>query len=630
VVRTNARRTGGARGDVDARPEPRGTGVRLPRRGRAPTAGAVGGATRRTRIAAIALAACLTIAAAQPYVWPDDWSNLPSAEVRRGGTVQLTTTGDPRTFNPLVSVEVNIVVLGNTGPEFGAAVLGWQRPGDAAWEPRGARSWTISEDGRTIDVELRDGVAWSDGTPITIDDYLISYELQTNPDTGGGRYDGWFVDGERILLEATGERSLRLTFPGPDRLAYTRLAALWPLPERIFGEAFRSGGAEAVRALWGIDTDPADLVFSGARRLSQVVLGEQLVFEANPHFGAWNVDASGNPLPYVDRTVFRNAEADAAINLFLAGQLDQFGPRNLDEVGVILAAVEAGDIDAVVFESAYATEGLQFVSFNWNRSSDPFKERLFRDGVFRRAMAHLVDRETIIDLVFTGAAVPLATGVSPSYGPWLHEALEPPAYDPERAADLLQELGFTTRDADGYLVDPDGRRASFSIMTIAGASPLEQIVQIFQDSAREVGVEVIPEPLAFPLLVDRLTTTGDDRPWDAVLIALTASGSSWPFLDGLYGCTGAFHLFNRSGSCLDPLERRIAELVRLGRRTLDDEEARRIGREIQELEMDLQGVIFTVAPAAHGAVSGRLAGYLPEELRGPPYGFAIPLLISLR
>lgn len=629
-MRSEARRHGDAHGDADARREPPGTPVDLPRRWRLRAGGGVGVRACRKRLAALSVAVCLTFAAAQPYVWPDAWTDVPSAEVRRGGTLQFATGGDPRTFNPLVSVESNIVVMANIFPGLGAAVLGWQRPGDAAWEPRGARSWTISEDGHTIDVELRDGVAWSDGRPITLDDYLISYELQTNPDTGGGRYDGWFVDGERILVEATGERSLRITFPVPDRLGVMRLGALWPLPDHIFGEAFRSGGADAVRALWGIDTDPADLVFSGAKRLSQIVLGEQLVFETNPYFGAWNVDASGNPLPYVDRTVFRYADADAALNLFLAGQLDQIGPRNLDDVGVILAAVEAGDVDAVVFESAFATEGLQFISFNWNRAADPFKERLFRDGAFRRAMAHLVDRETIVDLVFTGAAVPLATGVNPSFGSWLHEALEPPGYDPERAAGLLQNLGFTLRDAAGYLVDQAGRRASFSIMTIAGATPLEQIVQIFTDSAREVGVEVVPEPLAFPLLVDRLSTKGDDRPWDAVLIGLSPSGATWPFMDGLYGCAGTYHLFNQSGSCLDPLERRIDELVRHGRRTLDDEEARRIGREIQELDMDLLGVIYTVAPAVHGAASGRLAGYLPEDLRGPEHGFAFPVLFSLR
>lgn len=49
--------------------------------------------------------------------------------------------------------------------------------------------------------------------------------------------DDWYVDGDPILMEATGERSLRITFPGPDRLVMSRLAALWPLPGAVFGEA---------------------------------------------------------------------------------------------------------------------------------------------------------------------------------------------------------------------------------------------------------------------------------------------------------------------------------------------------------------------------------------------------------
>jgi peptide/nickel transport system substrate-binding protein len=573
-----------------------------------------------------------TAALAEPYVFPDAWTDTPAAEVRPGGTLRFSNlaAGDPRTFNPLVSVEVNVVVGFNTNPAQGAAVIGWRRPDDGAWEPRAAETWTVSDDGLTIDVLLRPELRWSDGTPISVQDYLISYQLQTHPETGARGLEGWLVDGEPITVEATGERSLRIRFPAPDRLAMLRLAHLYPLPDRIFGEAFRSGGAAAVNALWGIETPPSELVFSGSMRLAGVVLGERLVFERNPYFGDWNVDAAGRPLPYLDGLQFQHLEPDAALNLFLAGELDGFQPRNLDDIGVIQRAVADDGLDAIVVESAFPALTTFFLAFNWNLASDPFKQQLFRNRDFRRAVAHLVDRDAIIDLVHSGAAFPLKGGVHPSSTTWFHDDLAVPEFDPERAATLLAGIGFTRRDAQGYLVDADGRRAGFTVTVVAGQPIAEGTVAIIADTAREAGLDVRTQPVAFPLLVDMLQTRGDDRPFEAIMAGLTARDPAWPLHDELYACDGAFRLYDRSGHCLSATEERIAELVRLGRATLDDEAARRIALEVQELEADVGALIYIVSPAVHLVTSGSVRGYFPPELWGPMYGFGLPFLSSRR
>jgi peptide/nickel transport system substrate-binding protein len=584
---------------------------------------------RRALLWAVVVAGTTT-SLAEPYVFPDAWTDLPAAEVQPGGTQHLASGGDPRTFNPLVSVEVNIVVAANTDPAFGAAVIGWRRPDDGSWEPRAAESWTMSDDGLTIDVRLRPELRWSDGSPITVQDYLISYELQTNPETGARGVDDWLVDGEPITVEATGARSLRIRFPAPDRVAMLRLERLHPLPDWIFGEAFRTGGAAAVNALWGIETPPSELVFSGFMRLTDVVLGERLIFERNDHFGAWNVDAAGRPLPYLDGLHFRQLQGDAALNLFVAGELDGFRPRDLDDIGVVQHAVAADGLDARVVESAFPIPSTGFITFNWNLASDPFKQELFRNRAFRRAVAHLVDRDTIIDLVLGGAGFALTGGVHPSYGEWFHPELDVPAFDPDQAASLLAAIGFAERDAQGYLVDADGRRAGFTLTTVAENPTAAAMASILADTAREAGLEVRARPLAFPLVVDLLQTPGDDRGFEAILIGLTPADPAWPLLDGFYACDGAFRFYDRSGGCRTPTEARIAELVARGRATLDDDQARRIAFEVQELEADVSAVIYIVAPAAHLISSRRMRGFLPPEMWGPPYGFNLPFLASMR
>src|SRR5690606_14229981 len=105
--------------------------------------------------------------------------------------------------------------------------------------------------------------------------------------------------------------------------------------------------------------------------------------------------------------------------------------------------------------------------------------------------------------------------------------------------------------------------------------------------------------------------------FEAVYIGLTPAEPAWPFWEGLYSCTGAFHIYNKSGACLSPSENLIAELARRGRATLDDDEALSIAREIQSLEVDLGAMIFTVTPAAHLVRSARVAGSFPPELWSP-------------
>ena len=586
--------------------------------------------SRLAYAASLAVAAFVALAAAQPFVYPDAWTDLPAAQARYGGVLVTTTGGDPRTFNPLVSVESNLVVDHMRSPYLGAPTLAWRRPLDGTWEPYGAASLTFSDDGLRIDAQLREGLRWSDGSPITIQDYLISYELQTHPVAGRHVLDAWFIDGEPIVVEATGERSLRMTFPGPDRIARDRLSSLWPLPDAVFGETFRRDGAEAVLALWGIDADPGTLLFSGLMSLTAFVAGEQLVFERNPYWGEWNVDALGQPLPYLDGVRFRHAEPDASLNLFLAGEIDELWPGSLDAVASILAAVGAGDLDASVYESVFEVRGTTFIAFNLNKASDPFLEALFRDVRFRRSIAHLVDRHAIAELAWQGAAAPLLSSVTGAFGTWVAPDLRAPAFDPEAAHALLAELGFDRRDAAGFLIDGDGRRIRFGIVTNGSSVQRVQAAAILADTMREAGLEVTSTALAFPQIVDQIQVVGDERPFDVVLLGLSGASRDWPFLMGAVQCDGTFHMQNRSGACLDDIEARVEALAIQGRRTLDDDEAARIAHEIQRLELEALHVIQLVVPTVHFAHRGRLAGLLPRELWNVDNGLYVPALTSLR
>jgi peptide/nickel transport system substrate-binding protein len=564
----------------------------------------------RKLFTSLAFAALATVAMANPFVWPSTWTVTPLGEAQPGGTIVQATLSDPRTFHPVQQSEQNEVT-----DMMQWATLLTQGPDSDEWIPYAAESFTINEAGTVFDVVIREDLRWSDGEPITVQDYFASYLLQTDPDTGSNKYDSWFLNDVQITLEITGERSLRFTFPGPDRTSFG-VVAMFPVPDRILGEAYRSGGAEAVNALWGTETPVDQLIFDGPFMLTAFQPGERLVWARNPHFGAWNVDEAGNPLPYLEGRIHRIADGDAQLNLFLAGELDLFGPRNLDDIGVINVAIQNRDIDAVVVEGYGGAASSQFIVFNWNRASEPTKQALFRNVDFRQAMAHLIDREAIIELVYGGAAEPMYGGVYLPNSFWLDASTPRYEFDPERAVELLARAGYGQRDRDGFLVNAAGARIRFSLATNAGNRQREAITQIFADSARDVGVEVEVLALDFSLLVDQLLSTGDDRPFDAILIGLTGGSRSWPFGDSVYNCDGFLHMFNTSGSCLTGTETLIEQLNKQGRQTLDTDAARAIGVQIQELEANLASVLFTVSPQLHAAWASKVGGEHPDEYKG--------------
>ncbi len=479
--------------------------------------------------------------------------------------------------------------------------------------PYAAESFEVSEDGTVVDVVLRDGIRWSDGEPVTVDDYLFRYEAETDPDVGSNAYDSWFIGEEQITLETTGENSLRFTFPEPDREALP-VVSMRPAPDHILGDVYREGGAEALQAAWGTEVDVNETVWTSPWVPTAFRPGERITLTKNPYFGEWNVDEAGNPLPYLDEYSFSVVQdLDAALNLYLAGELDIFTPQNLDEIGVINNAIQNGDIDATVLENVSPVDSSQFIVFNWNHEGNPFKEELFRETSFRRAMSHLVDREAISELVYGGTASPMWSNVYQVLDFWVNPDVPEYEYNPEAAAELLANIGFTERNSDGFLVDSEGNELGFTLATNAGNNQREQIAQIFADSAREAGVNVEVQALDFNLLVDQLLSEGTDRPFDAILIGLTGGSRIWPFGSNVIPCTGNLHMYNNSGECLAPQEQLMERLYYEGRATLDTEAARDIGFQIQEIQAELQPQIYTVSPAQHYSWLSGVGGEHPSE-----------------
>lgn len=517
----------------------------------------------------------------EAYTWSDAMTTSNPADVQRGGLLRgATSTVD--TLNPLVSVTANAVL--DLLDHGGAALI--RRDIGGAWEPYAATGWTEEQvgDGGTITVQLREGIRWSDGTPVTSADYVIRAQMEKDEEVGSNSRVHW----TGVELEALGTYELRYTFVELSRTSLVMLASA-PLPDHILGELYRSGGAAAVKEAWTANAAPETLTTTGPWKLVSSG-GGAYEFERNPYFGAWNQDSAGNRLPHVDTLRLVIPEDRSPINAFIAGQSDWVTASEA-EVREISAAV--ADYESA--PNASASGANIFLFFNHNLQSEPFLQELFRDSSFRRAMSHLVNREQIIQERYLGAGSAKWTSVNLTQPEWINDTVNKYEFDRDEASRILQEeLGFTLNDA-GWLADGDGTELRFTVTTNMGNAHREAIANWFAEAAAEIGVDVQVEAIDFQDLVAELTSVGPDRPFHAIVVGLSGGARDWPFGVGSFNCEIGSPLWNRDG-CLHAWEEELADLVMEGLRTLDDDAARLVGNQIQALEALHQPLIYTAAP----------------------------------
>ena len=407
----------------------------------------------RKAVLLVGILALAGVASAQTFVWPQKWTVAKPSEAKRGGTLRGYTISDYRTFNPFLTAEANSIpdLINPYG-------LVRRDPTTGDWIPYMAESWTISPNKLEITFKIRKGMKWSDGRPITADDWIMTWRIHTDKAVGSNSYDSFFIDGKPIVLRKLDDYTIRFIYPKTDAEAFA-IASFAPWPAHVFGPVYQKEGAEGIKKMWTLNEDPAKIVSAGPWVVESYRPGERVVLKLNPSFGEWNKDEAGNPLPYLDRYEIRIVkDVNAALAEFLAGNIDIFNPSTVDQISQIRQAVQQGRLDATIKVNASPVASSQFMVFNWNNASDPFKQSLFRSDKFRRAMSHLVNRQAVIDIVYGGLGIPMYSSVYPVLTQWINPKVPKYEYDPKQAAKLLAELGFTKKDREGYLVDSKGRR----------------------------------------------------------------------------------------------------------------------------------------------------------------------------
>ena len=400
------------------------------------------------------------------------------------------------TITPLISQDV---YASNVQSYVQESLLS-RNPDTLEWEGLVARSWEISEDGLTIAFQLRDGVTFSDGRALTADDVAFTFAFIMNEAIAAPRSRAYLEKLESVEAISPLEVVFRFREPYFNALALAGGMAVMP---RHFYEPYLQEPAT-------FNESKGLLLGSGPYRLADPKswtpdLGI-VELERNPRY--W-----GPATPSFNRILWRVIENDSArLTTFRNRDIDSYTARPREYQGLRddAALVE----QARSFEFMNAVAGYSYIGWNQRRGGEPTR---FADRRVRQAMTWLTDRTRIIDEIMLGYAEPAVSPFSPR-SPQHDPAIEPRAFDPDKATALLAEAGYADRDGDGVLEDDAGEPFEFELVYYQENEDTERMVLFLKDLYARAGVHLKPMPAEWPVMLDLL----GKRDYDAITLGWTS------------------------------------------------------------------------------------------------------------
>jgi oligopeptide transport system substrate-binding protein len=310
--------------------------------------------------------------------------------------------------------------------------------------PAAAESWEFNDDGTLLTFHLRDGLTYSDGSPLTAERFRFAIERACDPNTaavyapilfdivgceafyssltapdaasatpGGsatGTDEAYAAAKAALGVRAVDDQTLavQLTHPAP---YFPTVASTW---------VFYPVKAESLAAGEAWAQDPAQRIGNGPFRMSDFAADQQIRFTANEHYWAGRPKLDGIDFVYI-------ADPQVALEAYRAGDLDitQLGPTQIPEV----------QADPVLSQ-----ELLSVPSANTTNLMFDLKQEPFQDKKVREAFAYGFDRETFCAEVRSGDCVPAFSWIPPG----VPGSIETQAYafDPDKARQALADSSY--------------------------------------------------------------------------------------------------------------------------------------------------------------------------------------------
>jgi peptide/nickel transport system substrate-binding protein len=333
--------------------------------------------------------------------------------------LRIGTTYYIDTLNPLVGIETqDDTAYGMVFPQLVQYGPGLKLQGD--W----AKSWTHTPDGLVWTFHLRGGGKWSDGVPLTANDAVWTIDTTLKYASGPTAYLAGVLDGVKSA-SAPNATTLVITYSHPVAAGLANLEQFFVLPEHVWSKQVgtKGNGLKAYRP-----EQDLPMVSGGPYTITQYQEKGTTVFKPNPYFYGPKSTAAAVTLTYYTNSTSMVADLTAG-NLDFVDAVPYTAGGELAHQHGITLNVQPGD---------------EVTNLGFNSNPKKTKNRELLNPEVKEALEYATPRSQIIDVVFRGYAKPWANIMSDWSGPsgWLNPKVQPLPYDPGRAGQILDSLGY--------------------------------------------------------------------------------------------------------------------------------------------------------------------------------------------
>lgn len=482
--------------------------------------------------------------------------------------------------------------------------------------PNVCESFEVRRGGQEYVFTLRKGMRWSDGEPLTADDFEFAFnDNNIDPDLHPDSfYDLWLSQsGEPARFEKIDDHTVRYVYEEPkagflEQIAGTSGLVMF-MPKHYMAQFHgkHNDDADSLAQDAGMDrwvdnfTLKADCWVNTELPtlnawIAQNAVGDggSVIAERNPYY--WKVDPEGSQLPYIDKVICEVVQdVEVEVLKVTNGDLDfvlyHFG--TIRNKPVIVDAQEDGGYELVDFIPD--TVNTMIIGFNQTHP-DPAKRAVFENKDFRIGLSYAIDRQKIINTIYGGQGEPWQCAPTPGSDVFDQELGEQyTAFDIDLANEHLDRAGFTERNGDGIRLREDGSPIKFNVLVVSDYADHVDALDLIRGDWREVGVDMTVQRMAETLYWERVEAgEADAATWTGGGFEIrTGAGGNHYYLPTNPRGSSRFasewaRWYSNPNDGTEPPEdvRHQLELFDDMMVTFDADEATRLGQEILEITKD--------------------------------------------
>ena len=413
-------------------------------------------------------------------VWENN-NHLPeigSPDAVKGGTQNAALQDFPRTLRtvgPDSNGGFRTFLLDDTG-----MTMAHLHPETRDLYPGLAESWAIDEAARTVYVKLDPAARFSDGEPVTADDYLFMFWFYRSPYIMAPWYNN-FYSTTYTNITRYDDHTISITTRELKPDLDERVLLLRPIPQHFYTDM---GDDFSERYQWEFEPTTGAYII----RPEDVRKGRSIALTRNKDW--WAKDKKYwryrfNP----DRIQFTVIRDDAkTFEAFKRGDVDQFGlglaEYWYEKLPDSDPDIQAGYIHKVMYYNQRPRPNFGL----WINTAQP----LLKDREIRLGINYATNWELVIEKFFRGDNTRMNTGQE-GFGDFTHPTITARTFDISKAQAHFAAAGFTERGADGILVNDQGQRLAFTLAT--GYESLRDVLTILREEAAKAGLELRIEVL---------------------------------------------------------------------------------------------------------------------------------------